>query len=163
MEIFDAAVAVAKRVGFRNITAKDIGAEVGKSRGWVRQHVSIIELRRQLEARAAELGLQPGDMAQTPRCFRGDWTEQRKAAVLAAAVDLAERDGLMQMRRDAIAQRAGVAGGTLNLYFGTLADLRNAVVAEAIRLERWPVVLMAHSHGFSVPDDARRKAAQAIA
>lgn len=163
MEIFEAAVAVAKRVGFRNITRKALAEQLGKSVPWVQQHASIAELRQKLEDRAAELGLPPGDPAQAPRSFGGVWSEQRKAAILAAGVDLAERDGLMQMRRDAIAQRAGVAGGTVNTYFGTLGDLRKAVVAEAIRLERWPVVLMAHSHGFHVPDDARRKAVQAIA
>lgn len=163
MEIFDAAVAVAKRVGFRNITRKALAEHLGKSVPWVQQHASIAELRQQLEDRAVELSLSPGDPAQAPRSFGGVWSQQRKAAILAAGVDLAERDGLMQMRRDAIAQRAGVAGGTVNTYFGTLAELRSAVVAEAIRLERWPVVLMGHSHGFNVPDDARRKAAQAIA
>jgi|SRR5579883_158354 AcrR family transcriptional regulator len=58
----------------------------------------------------------------------------RRAEILAAAADLAARDGLSAINVDDVAAGAGIAVGTLYLHFPNLGELVAAVVAQ--RLER---------------------------
>ena len=56
----------------------------------------------------------------------------RREQILQAAVALAARDGYPNIKRDEVAQRAGVAGGSVNLHFSTMTQLRRDVVRYAV-------------------------------
>ena len=61
--------------------------------------------------------------------------DARRERVMAAALIVAERDGWQQMTRERVAAEAGVAAGTVNNAVGvggTMAGLRDAVMAEAV-------------------------------
>ncbi|MEM7053802.1 MAG: TetR/AcrR family transcriptional regulator [Pseudomonadota bacterium] len=63
--------------------------------------------------------------------------QQRKhQQIIDAALDVFTRDGFAAARTDAIAEQAGVAKGTLYLYF----DSKEAIFREAIRTRMLPVV-----------------------
>lgn len=57
---------------------------------------------------------------------------RRRAALLAAGIAEATERGYRNMKRDAVAKRAGVAVGSVNHEFGTIGKLRDAVMAEAV-------------------------------
>lgn len=57
---------------------------------------------------------------------------ERNARVLAAAVSLALDVGYANITRNAVADRAGVADGSVNNAFGTMEGLRDAVMRKAV-------------------------------
>ena len=54
-----------------------------------------------------------------------------KDTILAAAVNLANKRGLHGISRDAVAQAAGVSGGTVTYYFKDVAKLKTAIIKVA--------------------------------
>lgn len=50
-----------------------------------------------------------------------------------AAIELAEEHGYRDVTREQIATEAGVATGSVNLYFGTMHKLRKTIVRHAMR------------------------------
>ncbi|HKF95953.1 MAG TPA: TetR family transcriptional regulator [Gammaproteobacteria bacterium] len=52
--------------------------------------------------------------------------------ILSAAYDLAARDGWQAVRRDAVAQAAGVSAGTVSNAYGSLDALRDEVMRMAV-------------------------------
>lgn len=56
----------------------------------------------------------------------------RREQILQAAVTLAAKDGYPYVKRDDIAEHAGVAAGSVNLHFGTMTQLRRALVRYAV-------------------------------
>lgn len=58
--------------------------------------------------------------------------ENRNRSVLEAAVELAGSHGYAKITRQQIAERAGVAVGSVNNAFGTMEALRDAVMATAV-------------------------------
>lgn len=69
--------------------------------------------------------------------------ENRNRAVLEAAVDLAQERGFANITRDLVAERAGVAAGSVNNAYGNMDALRDAVmahaVARAVEIRKLPV------------------------
>jgi AcrR family transcriptional regulator len=57
----------------------------------------------------------------------------RRDTILAAAVTLARTDHYHRITRGDVAERAMCGAGTVNLYFGDMEGLRDAVVHEAVR------------------------------
>lgn len=85
----------------------------------------------------------------------------RRRDILQAALGIAAQDGLMRMRRAAIARQAGCANGSVNSAFGSMAALRREVVRAAVRGHSYPVIMEAltvRELAGLVPDDARREA-----
>lgn len=68
------------------------------------------------------------DVASRPR--RGERREQQRQRILDAARTVFFRDGFMPANLDEVAQRAGVAKGTLYRYFDSKAELYVAVLSE---------------------------------
>lgn len=64
---------------------------------------------------------------------RDNNTARRKAAILDAAVRVAERKHYALMTRQDIAAEAGVTGPLVQHYFGTMEQLRRAVMRKAVR------------------------------
>lgn len=52
--------------------------------------------------------------------------------LMGAALVVAARDGYRQMRREAIALQAGCSTGLISNYFGTMPQLRRAVMRAAV-------------------------------
>lgn len=65
---------------------------------------------------------------------------ERRTAIMAAALELAEATGFGNITRDGVAQRAGVAVGSVNHEFGTIAKLRDEVMAQAVAREILPII-----------------------
>lgn len=72
-----------------------------------------------------------------------DSGELRSVGILAAAVTLARETHYHRVSRADVAQRAGCGAGTVNLYFGDMEGLRDAVVAEAVRLGDTDIIAQA--------------------
>jgi AcrR family transcriptional regulator len=67
--------------------------------------------------------------------FKREKPEDRHQLILDAAVIVAARDGLSKMKREAVAEQAGVSSGLINRYFHTMPQLTRAVVRAAIFTE----------------------------
>lgn len=78
----------------------------------------------------------------------------RRAQILDAAVGMAEDVGFQKITRDGVAVRAGVAMGLVTRYFGTMIQLRRAVMRSAVRNEVIPIV----AEGLAIGDAHARKA-----
>lgn len=66
--------------------------------------------------------------------------DNSKAAILSAAVSLARRRGLRKVTRLTVSEDAGIATGTVNYHFDTMAKLRDAVVAVAVEKKIMPII-----------------------
>ena len=57
----------------------------------------------------------------------------RKAAILDAAIEVAEDTHYLHMTRSQIAEKAGVSTPLVQHYFGNMPELRKAVMLEAVK------------------------------
>lgn len=74
--------------------------------------------------------------------------DARRAQLLAAALGIAESQGFHALTRPAVASACSVTPMTINLRFGSMAELRAAVLAEAKRLKKKTILESAVSvHG----------------
>lgn len=78
----------------------------------------------------------------------------RKDHILSVAVNMAKTDGYNKITRDKIAESAGVSMGLVTRYFGTMGQLRIAVMRRAVKQEI-PVIV---AQGLANGDDHARKA-----
>lgn len=81
-----------------------------------------------------------------------------KDKILDAAFTLACEGGYRAIRRDAIAERAGVAGGTVNLHFDTMDNLKAAIMQRAIESEQLDIL----AAGMAEGDSTAMKAPKAL-
>lgn len=92
---------------------------------------------------------------------------KRREDILSAAIFLAERHGYRSIQRDAVADAADVAVGSVNHEFGTIEELKNAVVAEAIRVENLKIIAQAvvdgHPETAGLSPDLKRRALDSLA
>ena len=119
--IYAAAVRLAKRNGYRNITRAQLAEELGKSEAWVTRHGGIVATIERLELDAKRLRLKPGKRSRGVTTSR-QWSETLPTTIVDAAEALTREKG--GFTRDEVATKAGVANGTINYYFGTLQGLR---------------------------------------
>lgn len=61
--------------------------------------------------------------------------EDRRAAILSAAIQLATDGGYLTMTRDTIAEAANVSPALINRYFFTMPNLRMQIMEEAVKRE----------------------------
>ena len=90
----------------------------------------------------------------------------RKTEILSAAIQLAESEGLNEMNRDQVAAVAKCSTGLVNLYFGTMKQLRRAVIGEAVRTKNLNVIAQALVLGDPrakrAPDELKREALASV-
>lgn len=79
--------------------------------------------------------------------------DRRRRLLAAAAAEAIER-GLANMTRRGIASRAGVANGTINHEFETMAGLRDALIQHAIESRNLPVLAQGLATGHPIAKDA---------
>lgn len=86
----------------------------------------------------------------------------RAADVLSAAMYVARKSGLQGLNRDRIAKHARVSAGTVSGAFGSMDDLKSAVVKEALRIGEWKIVceaiVLKHPAVKSLSKDDRLRA-----
>lgn len=89
----------------------------------------------------------------------------RREQILQAAVTLAARDGYPNIKRDEVAERAGVAAGSVNLHFETMTQLRRSLVRYAVEQAnkgKTGPVLRVVAQALSMKDKHAAKATDAV-
>lgn len=88
--------------------------------------------------------------------------DDRRDELLKVAVDMAIVVGINQLRRDTIAEKAGVANGLVTRYFNTMTQLKRAVMRYAVHNEVLPVIAqglaMRDSEAMKASDELKAKA-----
>lgn len=84
--------------------------------------------------------------------------ELRKDHILDTALKLAEKEGYSRMTLMQVAEAAGITHGTVLRYFGTVGQLRNAVMRKAVKTENLKII----AQGLSVQDPQARKADESV-
>lgn len=88
--------------------------------------------------------------------------DQRKQDILAAAVIEARQQGYNNVSREAIAQRATCSPALVSHYFGTMVDLKRAIMSEAIRTRELRIVAQGivdgHPKAKRAPEDLKLEA-----
>jgi AcrR family transcriptional regulator len=96
-----------------------------------------------------------------------DKVDDRNRRVLEAALEIAKERGYASLTRDGIAERAGVASGSVNNAYGTMEKLRDAVMAEAVRRELTAIVAaglaVGHPAARAAPDGLKNLALASLA
>ncbi len=91
---------------------------------------------------------------------------KRNPLVLKAALELSEIIGYRHVTRDQIADKAGVATGTVSLHLGTMIQLRRTVVRHAIKQGIKKIIAQAivadDPHIKKLTDEERRTALMAV-
>ena len=139
-EVFDAAVAVARRVGYRNITRKLVAEELAANPDWGRDVTrtmnflinegKMAELVDQIVEAKDRLALVPGERVPT---LSNLWKKHDRADIAMTAYRKAVADGLYSLSLPKVAAETGFSVGTLRNYFGSVDGLRQEVVALAQR------------------------------
>ena len=84
--------------------------------------------------------------------------EVRKEQILDAAIKVAEKNDYFTMRREDIARVAGCSDGSVSRYFGTMNQLRKAVMRHAVHHGHHIIV----AQGLMRGDRQARKASQEL-
>lgn len=84
--------------------------------------------------------------------------EVRKTQLLDVALRLATQKGLASLRRDQIAQAAGVSPGLVTERLGTMIEMRRAIMRAAVKSEVLPLI----AEGIVCKDRTALKAPAAL-
>lgn len=91
----------------------------------------------------------------------------REERILNAAIELAEADGYQWITRDRVAERAGVSTGTVSNTFGSIVELKRAVLRAAIERRNLRIVGQGladeHPIVMGAPEALRRETAAYLA
>lgn len=92
---------------------------------------------------------------------------ERFPKIMAAAMRLAVERGYRIISRGDIAEAAGSSPALVSHYFGTMDDLRNAVMVEAVKTGQLDIVAQGLADGHAIARDApaelREAAVRALA
>lgn len=92
--------------------------------------------------------------------------DERKAAILAACLKLAERSDYRYMTRSQIAGVAGCSNNLITYYFDSMSKLRAAVMSLAIEKQSLPIIrqglLARDTRAMKAPETLRRAAVAAM-
>lgn len=90
----------------------------------------------------------------------------RPTEILAAAIKLAHRHGYATLSREQIADAARCSPATVSHVFGTMPQMRRAIMGEAIRLRDAKIVAQGiairDSRALKADESLRRAAAESI-
>lgn len=167
--IFEAAVAVAREFGYRNITRKRIAVQLTKTEGWtlafdqtenyLANRTSMTEVIDQIMAEKDRLALVPGERQAT---LSNLWKRYDQADIIERAYRLSVRKGLLSFSLPQLANETGFARTTLRNYFGGIEGVREAVVRKAIEHKNAQLVLeglAAHVRAaLEAPEELRQAA-----
>ena len=186
-DVFTAAVAVAQRVGHRNVTRRLVAQQLLLQRPELREHgadyitnwlgnnVNMTDLRERLAEGSHKLKLPAGDpekrgqgrpdsVGHTPERIA-----ENRQRVLNAGLLLAERHGYRNIKRDQVAAEAGVAAGLINrqIYWGSIDGFRDAVMVEAVRVGNLRVIAQGlvdgHPSTAGIDPELKEQAVRSVA
>lgn len=80
--------------------------------------------------------------------------EERRAAILEAAIAEAKEQGYQWITRDAVARRAGVGAGSVNVAFGRMVELKREVLRQAVARRLVEIVAQGLADGHPIAKDA---------
>lgn len=90
----------------------------------------------------------------------------RKREILDAGIRLALREGFRNVTRDGVASEARVSTALVNLYWGTIQNVRDGIVQEAVSKELLPILAQAlldgHPIAVTAPKRVQERAARHI-
>jgi len=91
----------------------------------------------------------------------------RRDQIMTHAIRLARRIGYMNVRRDDLASKAGVANGLVSVHWSTMAQLRTAIIREAVKIGD-PVIVgqglaLKNRHAMKASQELKDKAIAQIA
>ena len=90
----------------------------------------------------------------------------KKRHLLKCAMTEARHHGYANVTREAIAQRATCAPGLVSFYFGTMPELKRAIMSEAIRTRELRIVAQGiadgHPKAKRAPEELRVAALQSL-
>lgn len=93
--------------------------------------------------------------------------ELRREQILNVAVDMAIKDGYNNIRRNGIAETAGVSENLVTNYFNTMTQLRRDIIRVAIKKEIPEIIAQGlangDKHARKAPPELKEKAANLIA
>ena len=134
-EVFDAAVAVARRVGYRNITRRllaeelaskpDWGKDVDRTMNYLINEGKMSELIDRIVDEKDRLALVPGKRVAT---LSNLWKKHDRKDISHTAYRMAVKSGLYSLSLPKVAAEAGFSVGTLRNYFGSIDGLREEVL-----------------------------------
>ncbi len=82
--------------------------------------------------------------------------------ILETAYSMADNNGFISLTRDGVAVAAGVAQGTVNHHFKTIAELRDEVMRLAVQRTNLAIIgnglAMGDAVAKTAPDDIKREA-----
>lgn len=93
--------------------------------------------------------------------------ENRDKRMMDAAISLSEEDSYQWITREAVAARAGVSPGTISHHFGSMANLKRAVLREAIKRRALKIIAEGAGCRHAIimnecPDDLRAEAVASL-
>jgi len=92
---------------------------------------------------------------------------ERVSQLLKAALAVSCEVGYMKVTRAQIAQRVGVASSLVPYHLGTAAQMRRAIMREALRVECLPVIAQGLAardrHALKAEPELRARALQSLA
>lgn len=74
-------------------------------------------------------------------------TDDRRQAILSAALRLAETVGYLRVTRDAVALAAACSPALVSHWLGTMPQMHRAIMGEAIRTSNLRVIAQGLAHG----------------
>lgn len=86
----------------------------------------------------------------------------RRESILDAALAVAQRDGYRKVTREKISERAECSVGLVTHYFRTMAQLRRAIMREAVNRKLVPIVADGlaerNPYAMKAPDNLKKLA-----
>lgn len=161
-EIKQAAVAMAQESGLINLSRASLCERVEIAEGSFPHYVGcgFREFFEEIRQLVDEKKIHPitRKRAASP--------ELRKAAIVASAANLARREGYREITRTAVAEEAGVSDGLIYRYFGTMKQLKRAVMRYAIEGEILEIIAQGLAagdpHAQGAPEELKRAAAASL-
>lgn len=96
----------------------------------------------------------------------GNSTNAMRCNILEAAYQLAQLDGWTNFKRDDVAEKAGVATGSVSHHFRTMDGLRDAVMRKAIQTECLSIVAdglaARNKYAQSAPEGLKRQSLETL-
>lgn len=92
--------------------------------------------------------------------------QERRAAILAAAVSVAEKHGVNSITREQVAEGAGISKAAINYHFKSFEAFRRELMGYAVKHRCFLLVAQGLAVGdevaCSAPDDVKRHARDAL-
>jgi len=155
------AIEMVKESGLINLSRRELCKRAGVPDGSFTHIVgyNFSEFIKELKPEVADVSVFP--VSKT----RAD-PKLRREHILNTAVGMARDVGYHKITRDSIAEGAGVSMGLVTRYFGTMKQLRRAIVRAAITQEIPEIIAQGLANGDNqakkAPDDLKAKAVDLI-